>query len=132
MCIRDRATDSNGIIVNVTQGNFSNVRALLGDYNRTVDDLNASASNAQGGTVLDAVKASRDDFSVFIKNAQRYNDLYVNETALIPVAARSNGSIVNALEMKALSDTLKGLQSTIEGRNGDVYGIAVNLSLIHI
>src|SRR5665647_2170446 len=57
------ATDSNGIIANVTQGNFSNARALLGDYNRTVDDLNASASNAQGGTVLDAAKASRDDFS---------------------------------------------------------------------
>jgi len=123
------ATDSNGIIANVTQGNFSNARALLGDYNRTIDDLNASAPNAQGGTVMDAVKASRDDFSAFIKDAQRYNDLYVNETALIPVAARSNGSIANALEMKGLSATLKGLQSTIEGRNADVYGIAVNNGL---
>src|SRR5665647_2044932 len=123
------ATDSNGIIANVTQGNFSNARALLGDYNRTIDDLNASAPNAQGGTVMDAVKASRDDFATFIKDAQRYNDLYVNETGLPPAAARSNGSIANALEMKALSATLKGLQSTIEGRNADIYGLSLNNGL---
>ena len=123
------AAYSNGIIVNVTNANFSNANAQLANYNATIDTLSTSAPNTQGSTVMDAMKASRDDFSAFIKNAQRYNDLYVNETVLSLVAARSNGSIANALEMGALNATLKGLQSTIEGRNADIYGVAVDNGL---
>ena len=77
--------------------------------------------------------ASRDDYTLLIRNAQRYNDLYVNESILLLTAPRSNESIANALEMKALNGTLDGLVSTIKGRNADIYGIAVenglNLSL---
>ncbi|MEI7827829.1 MAG: hypothetical protein WCI87_08575, partial [Euryarchaeota archaeon] len=60
------ATNANGIIANVTQGNFSNAATLLASYNSTIDSLNAAATNAQEGTVMAALKASRDDFSTFI------------------------------------------------------------------
>ena len=123
------ATYSNGIIANVTQGNFSNAATLLASYNSTIDSLNAAATNAQEGTVMAALKASRDDFSTFISSARRYSDLYVNETSLSPADARSNASVANALEMNALNGTLKGLQSTIQGRNADIYGVAVNSGL---
>ncbi len=123
------ASSSNGIIANVTQGNFTNASALLSAYNRTIDDLNAAANNPQQDKTIDAMTASRDDFALFIRNAQRYNDLYVNETILLFTAPRSNESIANALEMKALNGTLNGLVSTIKGRNADIYGIAVDNGL---
>jgi hypothetical protein len=123
------ATDANGIIANVTQGNFSNARTLLANYNSTIDSLNAAVNASQGGTAIPAVTASRDDFATFIKDAQRFNDLYVNETSLISAATPTNASIANALEMQTLNATLKGLQSTIEGRNADIYGAAVNNGL---
>jgi len=121
------ATYSNGIIANVTKANFSNANALLAKYNSTVDRLNASAT--EQGTTLDAMKASRDDFYFLIKDAQRYSELYVNETSLVPEAARSNGSVANALEMRALNGTLKRIEATIEGHNADIYGSAVDNGL---
>jgi hypothetical protein len=127
------ASSSNGIIANVTQGNFTNASARLSAYNRTIDDLKAAANNPQQNTVIAAMTASRDDYALLIRNAQRYNDLYVNESILLFTVPRSNQSISNALEMKALNGTLDGLVSTIKGRNADIYGIAVenglNLSL---
>jgi hypothetical protein len=123
------ASDTNGIIANVTQGNFSNARTLLANYNSTIDSLNTAVNASQGGTAIPAMTASRDDFATFIKDAQRFNDLYVNETSLISAATPTNASITNALEMQTLNATLKGLQSTIEGRNADIYGAAVNNGL---
>lgn len=123
------ASASNGIIANVTQGNFTNATALLSTYNRTIDDLNAAANNPQQNATIAAITASRDDYTSLIRNAQRYNDLYANESVLIFTDPLSNGSIANALEMKALSSTLGGLVSTINGRNADIYGIAVNNGL---
>jgi hypothetical protein len=127
------ASTSNGIIANVTQGNFTNAKALLSTYNRTIDDLNAATNNPQQNATIAAITASRDDYTSLIRNAQRYNDLYANESVLIFTDPLSNGSIANALEMKALSGTLDGLVSTINGRNADIYGSAVdnglNLSL---
>jgi hypothetical protein len=127
------ASTSNGIIANVTQGNFTNAKTLLSTYNRTIDDLNAATKNPQQNATIAAITASRDDYTSLIRNAQRYNDLYANESVLIFTDPLSNGSIANALEMKALSGTLGGLVSTINGRNADIYGIAVdnglNLSL---
>ena len=123
------ASTSNGIIANVTQGNFTNAKALLSTYNRTIDDLNAATNNSQQNATIAAITASRDDYTSLIRNAQRYNDLYANESVLIFTAPRSNGSIANALEMKALSGTLDGLVSTINGRNADIYGIAVDNGL---
>ena len=123
------ATDANGIIANVTQGNFSNARALLANYNSTIDSLNAAVNASQRGTAIPALAASRDDFATFIKDAQRFNDLYVNETSLISAATPTNASIANALEMQTLNATLTGLHSTIEGRNADIYGAAVNNGL---
>src|SRR5665647_2081490 len=127
------ASTSNGIIANVTQGNFTNATALLSTYNRTIDDLNAAKNNPHQNATIAAITASRDDYTSLIRNAQRYNDLYANESVLIFADPLSNGSIANALEMKALSGTLDGLVSTINGRNADIYGIAVdnglNLSL---
>jgi len=78
---------------------------------------------------LDAMKASRDDFYFLIKDAQRYSELYVNETSLVPAAALSNRSVANALEMRALNGTLKRFEATIEGHNADIYGIAVDNGL---
>src|SRR5665647_2441812 len=127
------ASSSNAIIANVTQGNFTNANALLSAYNRTIDDLKAAANNPQQNATIDAMTASRDDYALLIRNAQRYNDLYGNESTLILTAPLSNASIANALEMKALNSTLDGLVSTITGRNADIYTIAVenglNLSL---
>src|SRR5674476_481168 len=127
------ASTSNGIIANVTQGNFTNAKTLLSTYNRTIDDLNAATNNPQQNATIAAITASRDDYTSLIRNAQRYNDLYANESVLILTDPLSNGSIANALEMKALSGTLDGLVSTINGRNADIYGVAVdnglNLSL---
>jgi hypothetical protein len=123
------ASDANGIIANVTQGNFSNAAALLANYNSTVGNLTASVSASQGGTVTAAMLASRDDFATFINDAQRYNVLYVNETSQLPAAISSNGSIANALEMRTLNTTFTGLQSTIEGQNADIYGVAVDNGL---
>jgi hypothetical protein len=123
------ASTSNGIIANVTQGNFTNAKTLLSTYNRTIDDLNAATNNSQQNATIAAITASRDDYTSLIRNAQRYNDLYANESALIFTDPLSNGSIANALEMKALSGTLDGLVSTINGRNADIYGIAVDNGL---
>jgi hypothetical protein len=123
------ASSSNGIIANVTQGNFTNARALLSAYNRTIDDLKAAANNPQQNKTIDAMTASRDDYTLLIRNAQRYNDVYVNESTLISTAPRSNASIANALEMKALNSTLDGLVNTIKGRNADIYNIAVENGL---
>jgi hypothetical protein len=123
------ASTSNGIIANVTQGNFTNAKTLLSAYNRTIDDLNAAANNPQQNATIAAITASRDDYTSLIRNAQRYNDLYTNESVLLFTDPLSNGSIANALEMKALSGTLDGLVSTINGRNADIYGIAVNNGL---
>jgi hypothetical protein len=123
------ASISNGIVVNVTQGNFTNAKAILSTYNRTIDDLNAAMKNSKQNATIAAITASRDDYTSLIRNAQRYNDLYANESALIFTDPLSNGSIANALEMKALSGTLDGLVSTIKGRNADIYGIAVDNGL---
>src|SRR5660398_279193 len=93
------ASSSNGIIANVTQGNFTNASALLSAYNRTIDDLKSAANNPQQNATIDAMTASHDDYTLLIRNAQRYNDVYVNESTRILTAPRSNESIANALEM---------------------------------
>lgn len=123
------ATDSNGIIANVTQANFSNARALLATYNSTIASLSASANNPQDPAVV-AMTASQGDFASLITDAQRYNDLYVNETALSATALRSNASVANALEMKALNGTITSLLGTIQGSSADIYGVAVNNGLV--
>src|SRR5450756_554303 len=123
------ASTSNGIIANITQGNFTNATALLSTYNRTIDDLNAAAKNPQQNPTIAAITASRDDYTSLIRNAPRYNDLYANESVLIVTNPHSNGSVGNSLEMKTLSGTLDGLVSTINGRNADIYGSAVNNGL---
>jgi VCBS repeat-containing protein len=118
------ATYSNGIIANVTQANFSNARALLASYNSTVASLSASAKNPQDAAVV-AMTASQGNFGSLITYAQRYNDLYVNETSLNAAALRSNASTANALEMQTLNGTINTLQSTIQGRSADIYSVAV-------
>src|SRR5664280_778820 len=77
------ASTSNGIIANVTQGNSTNAKTLLSTYNRTIDDLNAATNNPQQNATITAITASRDDYTSLIRNAQRYNDLYANESVLI-------------------------------------------------
>jgi hypothetical protein len=121
------ATYSNGIIANVTQADFSNASLLLANYNSIVDSLAASAAGPR--TTLDALNASRDDFSLFVKDAKRYNDLYTIETSIAPQGARSDASVADALEMRQLSTTLKGLEASIVGHNPDIYGVAVDNGL---
>src|SRR5659263_138481 len=66
------ASTSNGIIANVTQGNFTNASALLAAYNRTINDLNGATNSPQQNKTIDAMTASRDDYTTLIRNAQRY------------------------------------------------------------
>ncbi len=119
------AADANGIIANVTTGNFSNASALLAHYNSTINQITSSANASQHGTAIDAMHASQGSFTLLIADAQRFNALNVSEASLLAGAPRGNASIANALEMQALSEALTGFGGTINGQNADIYTIAV-------
>jgi hypothetical protein len=123
------AADANGIIANVTQGNFSNASALLAHYNSTVSRITSSANASQQGTAINAMQASQGSFTLLIADAQRFTALNVSEAGLIAAAPQSNASIANALEMQALGNVLKGLPGTISGQNADIYSAAVQNGL---
>jgi hypothetical protein len=48
------AADANGIIANVTTGNFSNASALLVHYNSTIKQITSSTNASQQGTTFAA------------------------------------------------------------------------------
>jgi len=123
------AADANGIIANVTKGNFSNANALLAHRNSTVDQLISSSNASQESPAIDAMRASQSSFTLLIDTAQRFNAVNANETGLLATAPRGNASIENTLEMKALGDVLIGLGGTINGQNADIYAIAVQNGL---
>jgi hypothetical protein len=123
------AADANGIIANVTKGNFSNASALLAHYNSTISQISSSANASQQGATIDALDASQGSFTLLITNAQRFNALNASESGLLAAAPHGNASIANALEMQALGATLTGLGGTINGQNADIYTIAVQNGL---
>jgi len=123
------AADANGIIANVTRGNFSNASALLAHYNSTIKQITSSANASQQGTTIGALDASQGSFTLLIANAQRFSVLNATEAALLVAAPRGNASIANALEMQALGNALKGLPGTISGQNADIYAVAVQNGL---
>jgi hypothetical protein len=123
------AADANGIITNVTKGNFSNASALLAHYNSTINQITSSANASQQSTAIDAMHASQGSFTLLIADAQRFNALNASELGLLAAAPRGNASIANALEMQALGNTLTGLGGTINGQNADIYAIAVQNGL---
>lgn len=123
------AADANGIIANVTQGNFSNASALLAHYNSTVSRITSSANASQQSTAIGAMQASQGTFTLLIADAQRFNALNANESGLLAVAPLSNASIANALEIQALGGLLKGLAGIINGQNADIYTTAVQNGL---
>ena len=123
------AADANGIIANVTTGNFSNASALLAHYNSTIKQITSSANASQQGTTIGALDASRGSFTLLIADAQRFTALNASEAGLIAAAPRGNASIANALEMQALGNALTGLPGTISGQNADIYAVAVQNGL---
>ena len=123
------AADANGIIANVTQGNFSNASILLAHYNSTVNQITSSANASQQTTAIGAMQASQGSFTLLIADAQRFNALNANETGLLVAAPRGNVSIANALEMQALGAVLTGLGGTINGQNADIYSAAIQNGL---
>ena len=123
------AADANGIIVNVTTGNFSNASALLAHYNSTINPITSSTNASQQGTTIAALHASQGSFTILIADAQRFNALNASEAGLMVAAPRGNASIANALEMQALGNALTGLPGTINGQNADIYTVAVQNGL---
>ena len=123
------AADANGIITNVTKGNFSNASALLAHYNSTIKQITSSANASQQGTTISALDASQGSFTLLIADAQRFNALNASEAGLITAAPRGNASIANALEMQVLSNALTGLPGTINAQNADIYTIAAQNGL---
>ncbi|MGZ4862719.1 MAG: DUF4129 domain-containing protein [Halobacteriota archaeon] len=123
------ALHSSGIIANVSRSNFTNADAHFAAYSAVVDKVNASVNDEQQQATVDAMKASRDDFSSFIAAAKRFDELYALELGVAKVNPRSNVSIANAIEMKALSARIKELQNSILGRNSEVYGSAIDNGL---
>jgi hypothetical protein len=123
------AADANGIIANVTQGNFSNASALLDHYNSTVDQITSSANASQQSTTIDALDASQGSLTLLVASAQRFNALNASEGGLLAAAPRGNASMANALAMQALGAALAGLPETINGQNADIYTIAVQNGL---
>ena len=123
------AADANGIIANVTTGNFSNASALLAHYNSTIKQITSSANASQQGTTIGALDASQGSFTLLIANAQRFSVLNATEAPLLAAAPRGNASIANALEMQALGNALTGLPGTISGQNADIYAVAVQNGL---
>ena len=123
------AADANGIIANVTRGNFSNASALLSHYNSTIKQITSSANASQQGTTIGALDASQGSFTLLIANAQRFSVLNATEAPLLVAAPRGNASIANALEMQGLGNALTGLPGTISGQNADIYAVAVQNGL---
>jgi hypothetical protein len=123
------ASDANGIITNVTKGNFSNASALLAHYNTTINQITSPANASQQGTTIAALDASQGSFTLLIANAQRFNALNANESGLLTAAPRGNASIANALEMQALGNALTGLPGTINAQNADIFSAAVQNGL---
>jgi hypothetical protein len=123
------AADANGIIANVTTGNFSNASALLSHYNSTIKQITSSANASQQGTTIGALDASQGSFTLLIANAQRFSVLNATEAPLLVAAPRGNASIANALEMQGLGNALTGLPGTISGQNADIYAVAVQNGL---
>jgi hypothetical protein len=123
------AADANGIVANVTKGNFSNANALLAHYNSTINQIASSANGAQQNTTINALYASYDSFTLLIAQAQRFNVVNANESTLLASAPSGNASIANALDMTALRVTLIGLEETINGQNADIYANAVQNGL---
>jgi hypothetical protein len=123
------AADANGIIANITKGNFSNASALLARYNDTISRITSSANVTQQSTAIDAMHASQGSFTLLIVDAQRFNALNASEAGLLAAAPRGNASIANALEMKTLGDALTGLGGTINGQNADIYSTAIQNGL---
>ncbi len=123
------AADANGIIANVTKGNFSNANVLLADYNSTISRITASANGGQQSPAIDGMHASQSSFTLLIADAQRLNAINASESALLASAPRDNASIDNALEMRALGNTLIGLRETINGQNDDIYSTAIQNGL---
>jgi hypothetical protein len=123
------AADANGIIANVTQGNFSNASALLAHYNSTVSSITSSANASQQSTAIGAMQASQGSFTSLIADAQRFNVLNASEAGLLVAAPLGNASIANALGMQALGNALVRLPGTIGGQNADIYAIAVQNGL---
>jgi hypothetical protein len=123
------AADANGIVANVTKGNFSNASALLAHYNSTINQVTSSANASQQSKAVDAMHASQGSFTLLIADAQRFNALNANETGLLAAAPRGNASIANALAMQALGNALTGLEGTINGQNADIYSAAIQNGL---
>jgi len=123
------AADANGIIANVTQGNFSNASALLVHYNSTISRITSSANASQQSAAIDAMQASQGSFTLLIADAQRFDALNASETGLLAAAPHGNASIANALELHALGDALKALPGTINGQNAVIYSAAVRNGL---
>jgi hypothetical protein len=123
------AADANGVIVNVTTGNFSNASALLARYNSTINPITSSTNASQQGTTVAALHASQGSFTILIADAQRFNALNASEAGLMVAAPRGNASIANALQMQALGNALTGLPGTINGQNADIYTVAVQNGL---
>jgi hypothetical protein len=123
------AADANGVIANVTTGNFSNASALLAHYNNTINQITSSANATQESTAIGAMQASQGSFTLLIADAQRFNARNASEAGLISTSPRSNASIANALELQALGDALTGLEGTINGQNADIYSAAVQNGL---
>jgi hypothetical protein len=110
------AADANGVIANVTTGNFSNASALLVRYNSTINPITSSTNASQQGTTVAALHASQGSFALLIADAQRFNALNASEAGLMVAAPRGNASIANALQMQALGNALTGLPGTINGQ----------------
>jgi len=123
------AADANGIIANVTKGNFSNASALLAHYGSTINQITSSANAPQESSAIDAMHASQSSFTSLNDTAQRFNAVNANETGLLATDPLGNASIENTLEMKALGDALTGLGGTINGQNADIYAIAAQNGL---
>jgi hypothetical protein len=123
------AADANGIIANVTTGNFSNASALLAHYNSSINQITSSTNASQQGTTIAALDASRGSYTLLIADAQRFDALNASEAGLIAAAPRGNASIANALEMQTLGNALTGLPGTINGQNADIYSVAVKNGL---
>jgi hypothetical protein len=123
------AADANGIIANVTKGNFSNAGALLIHYNSTIKQITSSANASQQSTTIDALDASQGSFTLLIAGAQRFNALNASEAPLLAAAPRGNASIANALDIQALGNALTGLPGTINGENAGIYSAAVQNGL---
>ena len=123
------AADANGIVANVTKGNFSNANALLAHYNSTISRVASSANASQQSTAIDAMHASQGSFTLLIADAQRFNALNANEMGLLAAAPRGNASIANALAMQALGNALTGLEGTINGQKADIYSAAIQNGL---